>query len=126
MILLGFILGLIFAAFFYPNKSGGKPLISPTVYPFMCNGSIIIPVGSRFAFHIHHWIIFSFVLLLYFAFIEPHQKMFEDRKKKHFFVWISIAVGFVFAMIIHGLFYKDCLHIIVENPYTNSNPQIQI
>lgn len=99
-ILIGVILGICYIITILPSKSGNIPCIRPTIYPIMYNGMLIIPINKNIAFHIHHWIIYMFIFLLF---------------NKILGLLIS---GFILTLTLHGFFwYKDSLHIITNNPW---------
>ena len=51
--------------------------------------------------HLHHWIVMSFVLIIYLTFIEPCYKTYNQ-----------LIIGFLLGGIIHGLSYTDRFKII--------------
>ncbi len=61
---------------------------------------IIIPYNNKFAIHIHHWLIYSFILLLNIYIYIP-----------------DIIRGFAFILTVQGLYYDDCFEFITYNPY---------
>ena len=95
------ILGLISSIFYslcIMNKEKEPPNICITIYPILYQGMIIIPISEKSAIHIHHWILYSFLLL--------------------FYIFIDIEViGFMIGMIVQGLSYRDRFHIIEKNPF---------
>ena len=60
----GIIIGILYSIFILPNTSKEKPKINITIYPFLHNGMIIIPIDKNIALHIHHWIIYLLILIL--------------------------------------------------------------
>jgi len=99
-LLLGILFGLIYSKIILPKEHNNIPKISFTLDSFLYKSMIIIPISKEKALHIHHWIIFSIILLysLYFKISD-------------------IVKGFSFILIIQGLLYKDCMHFICKNPY---------
>ena len=61
---------------------------------------IFIPINKKIAFHLHHWIIYLFIILLSFI-IDVH----------------IIIIGFSVGLTLQGLLYKDSFDFIVKNPY---------
>jgi len=102
-ILLGIIIGILYSKFILPNKSKQIPKIKFTFYPIFYNGMIIIPFNKTTAMHIHHWLIYLFVLSLNIFFYIP-----------------DIINGFAIFLIIQGLCYNDCFEFITTNPYTTT------
>jgi hypothetical protein len=98
--LLGFIVSIIFSVCFLPRKEGKEPSISPTIYPFMYKGMIIIPISNTKALHIHHWIPYMIICLSSLYFHIP-----------------KFIFGFSFGLCIQGLIYSDWYQIICKNPY---------
>lgn len=99
-IIIGIILGYIYQKLILPKKSKNNPKINITFYPLLHNGMIIIPYNNRFAIHIHHWLIYSFILLLNIYIYIP-----------------DIIGGFSFILTVQGLYYDDCFEFITYNPY---------
>ena len=100
IICLGWLFSILYSQFILPNTSGDIPKFSPTVYPFLYQGMIMIPISSHKALHIHHWIIYASICLLRF--------------------WIGIPnlfLGFSLGLTFQGLQYSDRFQCICPNPY---------
>lgn len=103
MYLYGFLFSvLITKVFFGKIKSGGKPNIIINIPPFIIESKIIILNK-----HIHHWVIFSLILIGLVIF------------KKKYNNFIKFIVGFSIFMIIHGLQYDDAFNF-TNKPYSSS------
>ena len=98
--IIGIILGYIYQKIVLPKKTKTNPKINITFYPILYNGMIIIPYNNKFAIHIHHWLIYLFILLLNVYLHIP-----------------DIIGGFAFVLTIQGLSYDDCFEFITHNPY---------
>ena len=108
MIVLGFLVGITFALLFYPRTSGGKPAISPTLYPVLYNGSVILPLSRYTAVHCHHWLLLL-PLFIYCVLLQYNEASSDV---------ILFLSGTLAALIVHGLLYTDSMHILEENPYS--------
>ena len=62
--ILGFLLALVYSYFVFPKKEGQPPRISPTIYPILYKGMIILPFFNK-AIHLHHWIL-GLISCIYF------------------------------------------------------------
>ena len=98
--IIGIILGYIYQKIVLPKKTKTNPKINITFYPILYNGMIIIPYNNNSAIHIHHWLIYSFIM-----FISIYANLSD------------IINGFSFILIIQGLYYDDCFEFITSNPY---------
>lgn len=106
MYLYGFLFSvLITKVFFGKIKSGKKPNIIINIPPFIVESKILI-----FNKHIHHWVIFSFILIGLFIFKKKQQKYNN---------LVKFIVGFSIFMIIHGLQYDDAFDF-TNKPYSSS------
>lgn len=99
-LLLGILFGLIYSKNILPKEHNNNPKICFTLNSFLYKSMIIIPISKKKALHIHHWFIYSIILLY-----------------SLFFKISDIIKGFSFILIIQGLLYKDCMHFICKNPY---------
>lgn len=99
-IIIGILLGYIYQKLILPKKSKANPKIDITFYPILYNGMIIIPYNNKFAIHIHHWLIYLFIMFT---------NMYINLS--------NIINGFSFILIIQGLCYDDCFEFITSNPY---------
>ena len=99
-ILIGLIIAYTVTTYLYPLKCGEYPVICPTVKPLIHNGLIKIPITSKKAIHVHHWIIACIAM---FVMVYIHMS--------------DIAIGIAIGFFIHGLGYSDCFDLICENPY---------
>ena len=98
--LLGFVLSIFYSYLVLPKKKGKAPKINPTIYPFLFNGMIIIPLNDKIAFHLHHWIIYLNIILI------------------SFYIKINkIIIGFSLGLFIQGILYSDSFKFICDNPY---------
>ena len=95
----GLLSSYIYSKIVLPKNEGKNPKIDLIIYPVIYHGMIIIPYKLK-ALHIHHWIIYFFILLL--SFILPLPKF---------------IVGFASGLFIQGLLYKDAFKIVCKNPY---------
>ena len=132
-IIIGFIIGIIFNYNILPKKTGDtNDLIEKlTYYPLLYQGSIIIPINNDIALHIHHWIIYTIILLvnIYLVFIKDHwrfnkhnvylSKITSDvHISNKIFLLSYFIIGFCMGSIFQGLFeYTDKFTLIVKNPY---------
>ena len=97
---IGFAFSLLYSYYILPVETEHKPLIRPTIYPIMWCGMIIIPITQHTAIHIHHYIIYFFILVSNIYYQIP-----------------SVILGFSFGLFIQGILYKDCLKLLCRNPY---------
>ena len=99
----GLFFSLIYSVYFLPKNEGECPIIKPTIYPFLYNGMVIIPINKKKAIHIHHWMIYLFILFL------------------SIFIYIpKIVIGFSFGLFIQGIIYKDCFQLLCDNFYNQT------
>lgn len=98
----GIIIGILYSIFILPNTSKDKPNINITIYPFLYDGMVIVPINKKKAIHVHHWIIYLLILLLSFFINIP-----------------EIIIGFSLFLFIQGICYNDRFEIIRKNPYNN-------
>lgn len=97
MFIYGLIISIIYSYFILPKKSGDNvKLLNFTLYPLLFNGMVIIPITTKYALHIHHWLIY---LLLFFY-------------CNHLFIQ-----GFSFGLCIQGFIYNDFYIFLINNPY---------
>ena len=101
--LFGILSSVIYSYIFLPCKEGEEPNISPTIYPFMYKGMVIIPFSNTRALHIHHWIPYMIICLSSLYLPIP-----------------KFMFGFSFGLCIQGLIYRDWYQIICDNPYKES------
>ena len=93
MFIVGILLAILYIKINFGNKEGSNPKIfKPNVGLFIRNGHIYICNK-----HIHHWIIYSFLLLTFNLF---NTYLFPIN-------YIHTFNGFFITMIIQGLTYKD-------------------
>ena len=104
MFFYGLFFSIIYSYLFLPKKSRDNPSILFTFKPIIFNSMIIIPINNNFAFHLHHWVIYSFIILLSFFIKIP-----------------IIIIGFSYGLTLQGLSYYDCFNFIVDNPYNKKN-----
>ena len=101
--MIWFVLGA-FTAFIYcylvlPDIEYEEPFIKITIWPVLYCSMIIIPIWKEKAIHIHHWMVYMTIILLFRPYIPEY------------------FMGFMILMIINGLCYKYRFHIITYNPY---------
>ena len=101
-VILGFLFGLIYCYYMYPKKNKEYPKICPTVKNFIYKGSFVIPINKKKALHVHHWIIFIMILILYYIINNDIPLLI-----------FALSI----CMILQGLCYRDCFNIIRKNPY---------
>ena len=84
------------------RKEGEQPKWNPTMYPFLYKGMIIVPISTRNAIHIHHWMVYLSILCVSpVIYIHP------------------ICIGFSCGLTFQGLTYQDRFDITCDNPYHN-------
>ena len=99
-VIIGLLLSVIYSYLVLPKKEKEAPKISPTLYPIIFKGMMMIPISKEKCFHIHHWIINLFILII------------------SLFIYIpKIIIGFSLGLFLQGLSYKDRFHFIINNPY---------
>ena len=103
-ILFGLLLSSIYSYFVLPINSGDAPNISITLYPLMYKGMIIIPINNNIALHIHHWMVYSFILYFY-------------SNLTNYIYCNEIVYYFLLGLIFQGIMYDDYLNVITNNPY---------
>lgn len=95
-ILLGVLLAL-FHTSLLPNRSYDNPVITVNIRPVIYNSMIIVPISRDSALHLHHWVIYSFLILA-----GPSHRF--------------LAVYYLF-LVVQGLTYTDRFHFLVPNPW---------
>jgi hypothetical protein len=100
--LFGILCSIIYSYILLPTKEGEEPSISPTLYPFIYKGMIILPFSNSKAIHLHHWIIYMIICLSSLYIHIP-----------------KFIYGFSFGLCIQGLLYNDWYQIICDNPYNS-------
>ena len=99
-VIIGLLLSGIYSYLVLPKKEKGHPRISPTLYPLIFKGMIMIPISKEKCFHMHHWIINLFIFFI------------------SLFIYIpKLIIGFSLGLFLQGLSYKDRFHFIINNPY---------
>jgi hypothetical protein len=99
----GVIVALVYIIVCLPRSHGSPPSITPTFYPFMYKGMIIIHINQENAIHVHHWMVLAPILICYQ------------------YINIGLWIGCL-LVILHGLTYKDALCVRVVNPYSDACP----
>jgi len=99
MIIVGLILSNIYCYNVLPRKEHEDPFIKITMWPILYRSMVIIPLNSTRAIHVHHWVLYMFILLFYGCLWE----------------WF---IGFCAGMIINGLTYADAFDFMMQNPYS--------
>ena len=93
MFIIGILLALLYIKINFGNSEGTNPKIfKPNIGLFIRNGHVYICNK-----HIHHWIIYS-ILLLIFNLINKYIISLS---------YLNLYNGFFITMIIHGLSYSD-------------------
>ena len=82
------------------SKTEGIPKLDFTYHPIIYKGMIIIPFSNQKAIHLHHWIIYLFLIFILSYLYE-------------------IIIGICIGLTIQELFSKDRFEFIVKNPYKN-------
>lgn len=99
-VILGLLLSIIYSYLVLPKQEKEAPKISPTLYPIIYKGMIMIPISKEKCFHIHHWVISLFILII------------------SLFIYIpKIIIGFSLGLFLQGLYYKDRFNFIIDNHY---------
>ena len=91
--IIGILFGLIYCIIMYDNKINSNPKLVINFGSMIRNSHIYL-----FNKHIHHWLIFLFILVLTFV-----NKLQITIFKKY----IYQIRGFSIIMILHGLSYSD-------------------
>ena len=94
-------LSYLYSRYGLPKQIRQKPYLQPTLYPILYYGMVIIPISSRLAVHIHHWMIYGLLCLSSLQLSLP-----------------SLLTGFSFGLFGQGLCYSDRFDIICPNPYS--------
>lgn len=97
---IGLLASVIYIYLILPKKCGTSPSIKMTIYPFLYDGMVIIPINNNCALHIHHWLIFSLICFSSIILNIP-----------------TLLLGFSLGLSVQGLLYKDWSDFICENPY---------
>ncbi len=95
----GVVVSRIYSYYILPKHHGCSTSIKLQIYPILYDGMIIIPYNKK-AIHIHHWVIYFFILLVSLFYHIP-----------------EYIIGFSFGLFIQGVQYKDCCVFICDNPY---------
>ena len=99
-LIIGLLLSIIYSYIVLPKKEKDSPKINLTIYPIVFKGMIMIPISKEKCFHMHHWIINLFILII------------------SLFIYIpKLIIGFSLGLFLQGLSYKDRFHFIINNPY---------
>ena len=101
--LIGLMLSYFYSKFILPSNTGNKPFISPTIYPILYQGMMIIPFNKDKAVHVHHWLIYLFIFIIGLILELP-----------------KIIIGFCLGLFIQGLNYDDKFSFIKKNPYNKA------
>ena len=98
MLYIGLLISAAYILFMFPNNNYSTqsyPRIQLTLYPILYRGMIHIPISKRNCLHVHHWLVYSLVILSSFIYEIP-----------------SYIIGFSIGLCIHGLMYKDAFQFI--------------
>lgn len=105
----GVSISILYKYLVLPNNEGEQPKWKPTLYPVIYKGMVIVPISSKKAIHIHHWIFYLFVLCISpVVYIHP------------------IFLGFSTGLTFQGLTYNDRFKLVCDNPYNNTNDYIHV
>jgi len=96
-LLIGIIVGFLYSYIALPSTEKKNPKLAITIYPIIYNGMVMIPIGNSCIFHIHHWMVYSSLLLFY--------QYLND-----------IIIGFSIVLTLHGLTYNDAFDFIEDLP----------
>ena len=102
LILIGILISSIYSFYILPKNEGSTPSINPTIYPFLYKGMVIIPYNRKNAIHLHHWMIYLFIIIISIIYDIP-----------------QIITGFSIGLLLQGISYKDRFNFIRSNPYNN-------
>ena len=92
-IVYGIFFGIIYCNIMYGKKEKSIPTLSLNFGSMVRNGHIYL-----FNKHIHHWLIFLFIMML----------TFNHKLQTHIFKKYMYQIrGFCISMILHGLSYSD-------------------
>ena len=100
MFFYGLLFSLIYSYLFLPRKSKHNPTFKVTIRPIIYNSMIFIPINKKYALHLHHWLIYLFIILFSFFINIP-----------------KIIIGFSLGLTIQGLSYNYFFFFIKKNPY---------
>jgi len=96
----GVVLALTYVRTVLPDQAGEAPAIQPTVYPIMFKGMLIVPVTRSTAVHVHHWMVYTALLVFCSGILGP------------------LGSGFALTLAIHGFTkYSDRLQLTEKNPW---------
>lgn len=99
----GISLSIIYNYLILAKKEGDHPKWNPTLYPILYNGMVIVPISSKNALHIHHWVFYISILCVSpLIYIHP------------------VCLGFSSGLALQGLTYKDRFELVCNNPYHNT------
>lgn len=100
----GVSLALVYITAVLPVRTGETPAIKPTFYPVMFQGMIVVPVTRNTAVHVHHWVIYSALLLFCREILGP------------------LGFGFCLTLAVQGFVtYQDRLQFMQKNPWFSSS-----
>ena len=95
LLIIGICIATVYSYFILPKKSSSNPTIRFTLYPFLYNSMILLPISKDKVLHIHHWTLFFLIML---------------------FIPNPIIFGFSLTMVIQGLSYDNCFEFIENRP----------
>ena len=96
-VVLGAVIGCVYAKWGLGTHAGTIPRIRPTVWPVLYRGMIMIPLPrTERALHLHHWLVYAVLL----PWLAP---------------W-PVAWGAAMSLAVQGVLYNDCLHFVVPRP----------
>lgn len=99
-IIYGAFTAFVYCYIFLHDNKEEDPYIKLTLWPFIYCSMIMIPIWNERAIHIHHWMIYLFVLVAYSKSIP------------------LFLVGFLIVMLINNLKYEYSFNVITYNPYS--------
>jgi hypothetical protein len=102
----GVCVGMIYAKLFLPRQAKCTPTLNKSLWPVLYKGMIIIPVSTKHALHIHHWLICGALL----CFRGVRDQMF--------------VLGYTLTMMLQGLSYRDRFHFVEDNPWGTPDAEL--
>lgn len=94
---LGLIISILYSFLILPRSEKLVPKIKFTLYPLFYKGMLILPLNKNKALHIHHWVIYLIIYLLFSKY--------------------PLIKGLSLGLFLQGLSYIDRFNFIIRNPY---------
>ena len=97
-----------------------SPRVQPSIYPIMYEGMLIIPLNNTTAVHIHHWMVYSVVLMACMVEImfNLEEQYYLYQPLNPYWSCVFCGIGWSIGMVYHGLHYSDCFQVLESNPWT--------